>query len=87
MTGADVEAYERAQRAILELKRSIHELLATSPPEGLQNAEIGRALGIYMGHAGHEGHIPRVLLGLMENEGAVVQDPGTKRWRLRSIGT
>jgi hypothetical protein len=57
-------------------------------PDGLRNVEIGRALGIYMGHdRQHEGHIPRVLVAIMESEGVVEQDGGTKAWRLRASAT
>jgi hypothetical protein len=79
------EAYARAQRAILELKQAVHMVLSHAPEEGLQNAEIGRALGIYMGHEGHQGHVSRTILSLMENEGIVVQISETKKWRLRTL--
>jgi hypothetical protein len=49
----------------------------------MKNADIGRLLGINMGHIRHEGHIPRTLLALMETEGVVVQDKTTKLWKLR----
>jgi hypothetical protein len=45
-------------------------------------------LGIYMGHdRQHEVHIPRVLVAIMESEGVVEQDGGTKAWRLRASAT
>lgn len=50
----------------------------------MTNAEIGRSLGIYAGHVGHEGHIPRTLLALMESDGVVSQDEKSKRWVLRN---
>jgi len=59
-------------------------LLLKAGSAGLANAEIGRGLGIYHGHAGHVGHIPRTLLALMEVEGVVLQDPASKRWSLRT---
>lgn len=74
--------YEKAQLAITQLKGAIHELLETGPDSGLRNADIGRALGIYAGHQGHEGHVPRTILAIMEREGVVLQDSGTKCWRL-----
>jgi hypothetical protein len=40
-------------------------------------------LGIYHGHVGHEGHIPRTLLTIMAVEAVVEQIPTTKRWPLR----
>ena len=60
------DAYRMAQRSVADLKSSIHELLAMGPSEGLTNAEIGRALGIYTGHVGHEGHVSRTMLSLLE---------------------
>lgn len=74
--------YGRAQSAVANLKTAIYELLQNS--DGMTNAEIGRSLGIYKGHVGHEGHIPRTLLGLMEAEGVVEQSVGDKKWKLKS---
>jgi hypothetical protein len=74
--------YTRAQRAMADLKGAVYELLASSD-SSLTNAEIGRRLGIYQGHVGHEGHISRTVLGLLENEEVIVQDKETKTWRLR----
>lgn len=65
-----------------ELKGVVYELVAGSP-DGLTNAEIGRKLGIYQGHVGHEGHVSRTLLGLLEVEQVLVQDKTTKRWSVR----
>jgi len=83
MTDPEADAYQLAQRAVADLKTSIYVVLQAAPTEGLTNARIGRNLGIYMGHVGHEGHIPRVLLATMEAEGVVEQDRGTKKWRIR----
>lgn len=78
------EAYGTAQRALAELKTAVCSLL-TAYADGLTNAEIGRALGIYGGHNGqHEGHISRTLLAMMEAEGVVEQEMKTKWWRLKS---
>lgn len=77
--------YRLAQRAIADLKASVRSLIEVAPRSGLTNAELGRALGIYTGHVGHEGHISRTLLAMLENEGVVEQDKKTKRWRLRMI--
>jgi hypothetical protein len=76
------EAYALAQRAIADLKAAVYMLLENGPHEGLRNADIGRALGIYAGHVEHEGHIPRTLLALMEKEGVVLQDAQSKRWTI-----
>jgi hypothetical protein len=76
--------YALAQHALADLRIAVHEALLAGPAEGMTNAEIGRKLGIYHGHVGHEGHIPRTLLATMEQEGAVEQDTVSKRWRLRS---
>jgi hypothetical protein len=74
--------YVRAQRAVAELKGAVYELLLNAP-EGLTNAEIGRRLGIYQGHVGHEGHISRTILAMLEGEQVVVQNKETKVWSLR----
>lgn len=79
------EAYSLAQRAISDLKTAIHSVLLEHK-DGLSNAEIGRALGIYHGHSGqHEGHISRVLLDLMQIEGILSQDKKTKKWLIKKI--
>lgn len=75
--------YHLAQGAIADLKASIYQLLASAGSDGLTNAEIGRRLGIYMGHVGHEGHVSRTMLALMESEGVVQQESDSKRWSLR----
>ena len=71
--------YEWAQIGVAQVKSAIFELLEQSE-DGLTNAEIGRSLGIYFGHEGHEGHIPRSLLSQMEREGAVFQDGPRGKW-------
>jgi hypothetical protein len=76
------DAYRLAQDAMAKLRVAIHIVLEESSG-GLSNAEIGRSLGIYSGHVGHEGHISRTLLALMEAEGVAEQDKGTKLWMLR----
>jgi hypothetical protein len=76
--------YHRAQTALADLKSAIYEVLSSGPEEGLTNAQLGRMLGIYAGHVGHEGHIPRTLLAIMEQEGVVEQNRETKRWSIRS---
>jgi hypothetical protein len=81
--GRSITRYRTAQHAIADLKVAILQTLEDGPPEGLSNAVIGRGLGIYMGHVGHEGHIPRTLLAVMESEGVVVQDAENKLWRIR----
>lgn len=78
----NVNAYQIAQRVMADLKGAVCEMIASAPDTGLTNAEIGRALGIYSGHIGHEGHISRTLLAIMEAEGVVHQDKATKRWAL-----
>lgn len=75
--------YQRAQIGMAQLKAAVFELLQNVPDGGLSNAQVGRSLGIYSGHAGHEGHISRTLLSMLEQEGVARQDPGTKRWVLR----
>jgi hypothetical protein len=78
--------YAVAQTAMAQLKGAIYQLLQNGPPTGLRNADIGRSLGIYGGHVEHEGHISRVLLGMMEKEGVVSQNPETKLWTVKLHG-
>lgn len=75
--------YERAQKAVAELKGAIYEVLLKSGEQDYSNAHIERSLGIYAGHIGHQGHIPRTMLALMENEGVVEQIEESKRWRIK----
>lgn len=79
------QPYLLAQTAMAHLKAAVYQVLRQGPERGLKNSDIGRLLGIYMGHVEHEGHIPRTLLALMESEGVVEQDQDTKAWRLRSF--
>ena len=77
-------AYRMAQRAIADLKVAVLKILYEyDAGDGLKNAEIGRRLGIYGGHARHGGHVSRTLLAKMESDGTVVQDGDTKCWKLR----
>lgn len=78
------QPYQLVQTAIADLKSSVH-LLLQDFPDGLSNAVIGRSLGIYSGHVGHEGHISRTILAIMQAEGVVEQDSNTKIWKLRSF--
>lgn len=77
-----LEAYEMAQIALVQLKTAIYNILLSANNEGLRNVDIGRSLGIYHGHARHEGHISRTLLAIMETEGVVQQNDKTKTWKL-----
>lgn len=78
------EAYRIAQKAVADMKAAIVMLLRErDTAQGLRNVDIGRRLGIYAGHEGHEGHISRTLLAQLESDGIVTQDADTKRWRLR----
>lgn len=78
------DAYQLAQRAIADLKSSVLKLLIQAPSDGMKNAEIGRSLGIYGGHVGHEGHISRTILAQMEIEGVVEQNKETKKWTIKN---
>jgi hypothetical protein len=42
--------------------------------------------GIYHGHVGHEGHISRTVLKLLESDEVIFQDEKTKTWQLRHGG-
>jgi hypothetical protein len=77
-----MDPYYLAQSGVARLKTAVRKILADAPEGGLTNAQVGRTLGIYSGHVGHEGHISRTLLGMLENEGVVQQDSTTKSWRL-----
>lgn len=79
-----MDYYGVAQRAMADLKAAVRYLLLQHPG-GLTNAQIGRALGIYSGHVGHEGHVSRTVLGMLQAEGVAVQDAKTKRWSLRDL--
>jgi hypothetical protein len=79
------EAYHLAQSAIADLKSAIYISLETAGKNGLSNAELGRSLGIYGGHIGHEGHISRTLLAMLETENVVYQEAKSKRWYLKNI--
>ncbi len=76
------EAYKIAQSAMANLKSAVYLALDLAGSQGTTNAELGRSLGIYGGHVGHEGHISRTLLALLESEGVAVQEENTKKWYL-----
>ena len=76
-------AYRQAQRAIADLKSAIQMLLDCAGEGGMTNSDVGRCLGIYQGHKGHEGHIPRTLLALLEADGTVEQREKDKHWLLK----
>ncbi len=78
-----MEPYQLAQHAIADLKTAILLSLRNGSEIGMKNADLGRYLGIHHGHAGHEGHIQRSMLSLMEIEGLVVQDKTCKLWQLK----
>lgn len=81
-TRATPDAYQTAQKAMADLKSAIYMLLAGAPADGLRNVDVGHALGIYTGHVGHEGHVSRTILALMEAEGVVMQESSDKKWSL-----
>lgn len=75
------EQYRRAQAGIAELKAAVLSLLEKQ--SGLTNAAVGRTLGIYAGHKGHEGHISRTILAMLEQEGVVEQSANDQKWSIR----
>jgi hypothetical protein len=77
------EPYALAQRAMADLKAAVYAVLKAGPLEGMRNADIGRTLGIHVGHLGHQGHIPRTLLAILQSEDVVKQDPLTKLWTIQ----
>jgi len=66
-----------------DLKGAVNFLLCSGLKEGMGNSALGRYLGMYHGHVGHEGRILRVLLAMMQAEGVAEQDTVRKKWRLR----
>ena len=66
------------------IEGAVFEKLSDAAVDGLTNVQLGRSLGIYPGHVGHEGHVSRTILALMENDGLVEQNPENKRWIIRS---
>ena len=79
----EISAYRIAQKAMVDLKTAVYFMMLIGPTEGYSNADIGRKLGIYTGHVGHEGHISRTILGLLESEGILYQDSESKKWLIR----
>ncbi len=76
------DEYVKAQLALAELKGAVVAILERNGG-GMTNAAIGRSLGIYAGHKGHEGHIPRTLLAMLEHEGVVEQSDKNQTWSIR----
>lgn len=72
------EDYLLAQGAIADLKAAL--LSAVNKNPGLSIAQLGRMLGIDSGHLGHEGQIPRTLLGIMEKDRFFGQNEADKTW-------
>jgi DNA-binding IclR family transcriptional regulator len=77
------DQYRRAQLAVAELKSAVVSLLEEHG-SGMTNAVVGRSLGIYGGHKGHEGHISRTLLAMLETEGLVQQNDADQSWTIRT---
>ncbi len=78
------DAFALAQEGYAKLKVAVYAFMAMEPDRPLSNAEIGRSLGIYAGHLGHVGHIPRTILEELKNDGLVEQSDEDKKWRLVS---
>jgi hypothetical protein len=75
-----IDAYRLAQHAVVDLKAAVLTLLEQAGDRGLRNVDIGKTLGIYSGHVGHEGHIPRTLLEMLAHEGIARQDKESQLW-------
>ena len=71
--------YLAAQTAMSELKAAVLGVVLSGPEEGMRNVEIGRALGIYGGHKGHQGHISRVCLQRLQEE-VLLKQLDNKLW-------
>lgn len=79
------EAYELAQDSFLLMKKAIVRLLADHP-DGLKNAEIGRALGVNGDNLKDQaGWYPWTVLKQMELEGTVEQASERGPWRLKHL--
>jgi hypothetical protein len=74
-------SYEKAQKGIILLKSAVYEMLKETGEKGLRNVDVGKSLGIYAGHIGHQGHISRTVLELLRSEG-VAEQKNDKRWHL-----
>ena len=74
-------SYYKAQLGMTQIKEAIYSLLKENLPKGLRNVDIGKSLGIYGGHKGHEGHISRTILEIMQSEG-VIEQREDKLWYL-----
>ena len=74
--------FAHVQQGMSHLKIAVYELLNTADSNGLKNVEIGRELGIYCGHEGHEGHISRTILAMLEHDDLVTQDKQSKAWHV-----
>lgn len=80
------EAYELAQESFLLMKKAIVRLLA-GYPEGLKNAELGRALWVNGDHfEGNDGWFQWMVLKQMELEDTVEQVGKGGPWRLKRTG-
>ena len=73
--------YQVAQRAVADLKAAVLSHLRANGPT--TNAQVGRSLGIYFGHVGHEGHVSRSILQLLAEEGLVGQNVKGGQWEAR----
>jgi len=74
-------SYFKAQMGMTNIKEAVYALLKDHDPKGLRNVDIGKNLGIYGGHKGHEGHISRTILEIMQSEG-VIEQREDKLWYL-----
>ena len=75
------KAYQLSQRALADLKSAILIVL-TENEIPMKNVDLGKLLGLYHGHVGHQGHITRTLLELMKSDGVVNQSDETKEWSI-----
>ena len=80
----EAELFLTAQKGLVEIKSAVLGYLKLNADRSLKNVEIGRALGIYGGHVGHEGHISRLALELLKADGLVDQSPD-KSWHLKDL--
>jgi len=74
-----MDAIPLVERALSELRGVVHAKLLENK-DGLTNAQLGRSLGLYMGHVGHQGCVSRTILEMLKENEMAWQDPATKRW-------
>lgn len=83
----DTPADEQDRTQVAALAEAVQEATGESVELAYVDQDYtGEALEIYGGHIGHEGHISRTVLAMLEQEGVVAQNAASKRWAFRPQG-